>query len=174
MKEATLLLAFTVGWVCADAPGGFNVGLGWDRSPDVDVVGYNLYYGSTIETMRLNKISVGNTNRQIIAGLPLGQEFYFAVTAVNSAGRESEPSNILKLPVWPEIAIQAAWHEQPLMIFSQVVANAVFVVEWAPEITGPWLPLGLDDAPGVGTVQDNFRGDINIKRFYRAKLEPKS
>ncbi|MEO7678272.1 MAG: Ig-like domain-containing protein, partial [Verrucomicrobiota bacterium] len=66
--------------------------LAWDPSPDVDVQGYRLYYGSASGNYS-SSISVGNVMTAMIPGLLDGVTYFFVATAYNTAGLESDPSN---------------------------------------------------------------------------------
>jgi hypothetical protein len=68
-----------------------SVILAWDPSPDPTVVGYNAYYGSD-SGVYTNRIDVGNVTSVVISNLSQGITYYFAVTAYNGAGLESDPS----------------------------------------------------------------------------------
>lgn len=171
MKRLTLF-CFTM-WSCAQAQGGFNVGLGWDESPEPDVTGYNLYYGGSIPDVRQNCIHVGKANRCIVPALSLGQPYFFTVTAVNEAGMESEPSNVVALPVWPALAMQSPIKEMPMMIYSQIEVNKVFIVEFSDSVNGPWNYLGeSSQTPGLASVRDEGVEKPAV-RFYRARLAEK-
>jgi hypothetical protein len=69
-----------------------SVTLAWDLSTDPSVVGYKLYYGGSSRTYT-NFVTVGATNSATITGLQMGATYYFAATAFDSAGLESEYSD---------------------------------------------------------------------------------
>jgi len=69
-----------------------SVRLAWDHSPDAGVVGYHIYTGATSRNYT-NRTSVGYTNQASISNLNDGTKYYFAATAFNSAGLESDYSN---------------------------------------------------------------------------------
>jgi Fibronectin type III domain len=73
------------------------VTLAWDPSLG-NIAGYFLYSG-TISGSYSQKISVGNTTMAIVSNLNTGQTYFFAVTAYNSAGLESEYSNQVQYTV---------------------------------------------------------------------------
>jgi len=68
-----------------------TVSLAWDPNPDPEAAGYNIYYGGASRDYT-NVISVGNTVTADIGGLIEGDTYYFALTAVNSFGEESDYS----------------------------------------------------------------------------------
>jgi len=69
-----------------------SVTLAWDKSPDLGVVGYNIYYGVASGNYT-NKVDAGNVTNRAISGLVEGRTYYFGATAYNSAGLESVLSN---------------------------------------------------------------------------------
>ena len=70
-----------------------SVHLTWDLSQSPDVVGYNIYYGTT-EGAYTGIISVAaDANSADVDGLEDGQTYYFAVTAFDLDGQESDYSN---------------------------------------------------------------------------------
>src|ERR1017187_9399842 len=69
-----------------------SVELTWDPSPSSDVAGYNVYYGPASGDYN-SMISAGAVTDLEISGLLEGVTYYFAVTAYDSSGQESELSN---------------------------------------------------------------------------------
>ena len=72
------------------APSG--VILGWKASSSADVVGYNVYYGQATGAYT-NPVSVANVTNATITGLAGGITYFFAVTAIDSQGLESDFSS---------------------------------------------------------------------------------
>ncbi|MBI3853350.1 MAG: tandem-95 repeat protein [Verrucomicrobia bacterium] len=66
--------------------------LAWDPSTDPDVAGYKIYYGVVSRTYT-NMVDVGNATNVTISGLIEGTTYYFAATAYNALGMESDFSN---------------------------------------------------------------------------------
>lgn len=71
-----------------------SVALAWSPSPDVTVVGYNLYYGA-VSTTTTNKIDVGLALTATVSNLQVGVTYFFFATAYDAAGGESEPSSFI-------------------------------------------------------------------------------
>ena len=67
------------------------VSLAWDPSPSQNITGYNLYIGNTSGNYG-SPIAIGNQTTYTVTGLSNGT-YYFAVTAVNIDGLESNFSN---------------------------------------------------------------------------------
>ncbi len=72
--------------------------LTWVPSSGGNVSGYNVYYGVSSRGYT-NKISVGNFTNTSISGLVAGETYYFAATAYNSSGGESDFSDELPYTV---------------------------------------------------------------------------
>ncbi len=64
------------------------VTLEWDPSPDVDVAGYRIYYG-TQPGIYTSTIDFGSALGGAVHGLVKGQQYYFTATAYGAAGVES-------------------------------------------------------------------------------------
>lgn len=79
--------------VFASAQGSTNlVNLSWQPSPDTNVIGYNIYYG-TASRSYTNEVSLGNISSATISGLVGGVTYYFAATSYDATGDESDFSN---------------------------------------------------------------------------------
>lgn len=68
-----------------------TVTLSWNPSSSENVTGYRVHYGQQSGNYP-NSIDVGNQLTAEVANLIDGTTYYFAVTAYNNAGEESEPS----------------------------------------------------------------------------------
>jgi hypothetical protein len=69
-----------------------SVLMSWDPSSDTSVVGYNVYYGAASRTYT-NMLVAGSATNIVITGLANGVTYYFAATAVDGFGAESDYSN---------------------------------------------------------------------------------
>lgn len=63
-----------------------------DGSPLTDLAGYRVYFGTTPGVY--TSLDVGKVVSYEMGGLTKGQTYYFAVTAYNSSGNESDYSNL--------------------------------------------------------------------------------
>src|SRR6266481_7779941 len=75
-----------------------SVTLVWNPSPGTNVAGYNVYYGVASRTYT-NKVNVGNVTNATISGLIVGTTYYFAVTAYDTYGLESDYSTEISYTV---------------------------------------------------------------------------
>ncbi|HEX5220020.1 MAG TPA: Ig-like domain-containing protein [Verrucomicrobiae bacterium] len=69
-----------------------DVMLAWDASPDPQVVGYRIYYGVASGNYT-NSAPVGLVTNATLTGLVVGTRYYFAATAFDDTGIESDFSN---------------------------------------------------------------------------------
>jgi List-Bact-rpt repeat protein/fibronectin type III domain protein len=69
-----------------------SITLVWDPSTSAAVNGYNIYYGSASGSYT-NKVIASNVTNATVSGLLEGATYYFAATAYDSSGLESDPSN---------------------------------------------------------------------------------
>ena len=78
-----------------------SVTLAWDPPRDKGIVGYRVYYTDITghKAAKAKSFDVGLTAHAGIRNLLAGHTYYFAVTALNSSGRESSPSNLVKYTV---------------------------------------------------------------------------
>lgn len=82
------LLALTA-FVSISAHAASSVTLAWDPSVSPNVTGYNLYYGAISRTYT-NVVSAGSATSATVSGLAPNTIYYFAVTAFDSNGIESD------------------------------------------------------------------------------------
>jgi hypothetical protein len=69
-----------------------TVTLAWDPNPAPDIAGYRLYRGTT-SGVYTNETEVGNATTASVSNLVAQTTYFFAVTAYNTSGLESAPSN---------------------------------------------------------------------------------
>lgn len=65
--------------------------LSWTLNSEADLAGYKIYVGTApgLYSYPGSPIVVGPTGSYTITGLPLGQTYYFSISAFNSSGSES-------------------------------------------------------------------------------------
>jgi len=64
-----------------------------DGTKLTDLAGYKVYYGTALNLFA--SIDIGNVNSYQVIGLTKGQMYYFAVSAYDKSGNESDYSNIV-------------------------------------------------------------------------------
>jgi hypothetical protein len=143
-----------------------NVTLAWDPSTELDVISYNLYYGETasgpsILSTRIPQITIPN--------LLAGHSYYFYVTAVNSAGLESDPSEQIDYTVPFSQPVGTLHLEAPVMLGDQVILSAqgtagqTYTIQTAQSIdAATWSELGRVVAGPDGLIEyAATRGAVN-------------
>jgi hypothetical protein len=107
-----------------------DITLAWNPSVSSDVTGYKLYYQADtadqpmegIEALEgSSPIDVGDVTTFTVTGLPEGSIYYFRATAYNSAGLESDPSNLTA----------SAWIPAPLLPESDSVVSSPAMLVWS-------------------------------------------
>lgn len=95
-----------------------SVTLAWDQNPETDIGGYIVYYGVSSRNYT-NAVNVGNVTTNTVASLVDGVTYFFAVTAYNTNGLESDFSDEVSYArpgTWPAVFTLA-----PLLSRSNVV-----------------------------------------------------
>src|SRR5438270_11863744 len=75
-----------------------QVQLAWDAINAPTLAGYRLYYGQTSSTYT-TYIDVGLQTTATVTDLTPGQLYFFVVTAYDTAGDESDPSNTVSMTI---------------------------------------------------------------------------
>lgn len=75
-----------------------STNLSWQPSPDTNAIGYNLYYGVSSRDYT-HIISSGNNTKATVSGMVEGTTYFFAVTAYDSYGNESDYSSEISYSV---------------------------------------------------------------------------
>ena len=165
------LLCHSVPATGTTVPAGQSVTLAWNPSTDVNVIGYNIYYGiaSGIYT---SKTDVGNATSATIPGLTAGVTYYFAITAYDSFGQESgyssEISYLVPAPA-PILQIRSAPAGQFSLTATGSPGQTYQIL--ATQNFAAWTVIGTATVGADGSL--NFT-DPNAasyrQRFYRAVL----
>jgi hypothetical protein len=122
--------------------------LAWDPSPDTSVVGYNVYYGVASRTYT-NVVTVGSVTNMSVHGLVEGTTYYFAVTAYNILGVESDYS--------AEVSYQV-----PVSACSLLDSTVISVplTEWTAVVTNFTSPFTINISPS-GALYFRLKGLTN-------------
>ena len=105
-----------------------SVTLVWSPSTDPNIASYNVYYGAASHSYT-NLISAGNATNATISDLVEGVTYYFAATAVDNAGLESDYSNEAtnypaNQPPWiSSIADQTTLQDTPTLPISFTIGD---------------------------------------------------
>ncbi len=143
-----LALVAVAPFLCASARGQ-SVTLAWDASTDPDVVGYNLYYGGATQTYT-NVVAVGSVTNATVSGLLPGAKYFFAATAIDSVGMESEFSNEISYQVPGELIVAAANQSRPYGAANPILTGTVSGLQNGDDITATFSTAAAPGSP-VGT-----------------------
>ena len=94
-----------------------SVALAWDASPEPDVAGYVLHYGTSTLTYT-QAVDVGNTTTATLNNLASGATYFIAVSARDTGGLESLPSS--------EVSFTAAANQAPAVNITSPVNGTQF------------------------------------------------
>jgi hypothetical protein len=109
-----------------------SANLAWFPSPTPDIAGYAVYYGTTSGVYDF-RLDVGSQTNATIAGLAGGMTFFFAVSAYNQLGVESELSNEISFLTLEDWFRRGPWlapiadrtiHAGSILVISNFVIDA--------------------------------------------------
>jgi hypothetical protein len=157
----------------ANTHGTQTVQLGWDTPQDPTVTGYFLYYGTACGTYT-NQIDTGTNTMTVVSGLQEGQTYYFAVTAYNSDGVESDFSSEVTYitPGFLRMAGETNSTNSNLVSMEFPVACGHWYEIQASENLQTWTTIGQTGAAtsNVWTQFSDPQASQFPKRFYRLVL----
>ncbi len=78
----------------------------WDANTEADLAGYKVYYG-TVSGNYTVSLDVGNATSATIDSLDFNTTYFFAVTAYDNAGNESDFSDEVRVDIPPPPDTQA-------------------------------------------------------------------
>ncbi len=168
-----ILLHHAVPALGGTVPAGQSVSLTWDASPDINVAGYNIYFGSASGDYT-NMINVGNVTTTTISGLTAGVTYYFAATSYDDLGLESGYSSEVTYLVpaeLPAVQIRAA----PAGSFIVTVtgpAGLTCDIQASPDLVA-WTVIGTVTLDATGSLDFTDTNAVNFpQRFYRTEQTP--
>ena len=150
-----------------------SVTLAWDPSPDLSVVGYNVYHGVASRTYT-NMVDVGSATSATISGLIEGTTYYFAATAYNLLGMESVFSDELSytVPVAPaRLQLRVAANGQAVLTVTGRIGHS-YDLQVTQAFTN-WTVIGTVTLGASGSVEFLDPNAANFPaRFYRMQEKP--
>ena len=148
-----------------------NLSLGWSPSSDTNVTGYNIYYGTSSGDYT-NKVTIGNILATTISNLTYGTTYYFAVTALNSAGDESDFSNEAKF-TFPNILTLSAGANpgDPMLIKFPVASGHWYEIQASVDLQS-WSTIWQTDVESSNSMVQFSDPSIGSfpSRFYRLAM----
>jgi hypothetical protein len=146
-KSRVMAAALVVLLLVAMSAAGAEVVLGWEPSQGWPVAGYNVYYGPAHRTYT-NMIAVGPATTVTVSNLVAGATYYFAATAYDATGLESDYSVEVRCKLAPPppvlmerhalVSAQVVfWGSTNLMDWERVATNEAWLVR--PMTNGQWF-----------------------------------
>ena len=147
-----------------------SVTLAWDQSTDPNVAGYNVYYGVACHTYT-NIIDVGKATNATISGLAEGTTYYFAATAYNTLGLESDYSNeagCTVAMVHPGLQFRVTPAKQIILTVTGQTAHT-YEIQATQDFT-TWTVIGTVTMGTGGSLDFTDTNAASFsKRFYRIR-----
>jgi len=142
-----VVLAFL--FACTISKAVSTVSLEWSPNTDPSVAGYNVYYGSMSRDYT-NVISVGNSTNAVVEGLVEGETYYFAVTAYDDFGGESDYSDetIYIVPVTGLTLTLEMNPDGPMHIRFPITTEHWYELQMSPDLINwhtTWAVNGYDN-----------------------------
>ncbi|WP_447964923.1 InlB B-repeat-containing protein [Nitrospira sp. Ecomares 2.1] len=97
-KNIAGLAFFFIGLCTNPASSASSIQLIWDANPEPDLMGYNVYMGTSQGSYHTTKITGPNPS-YVFQNLPQGITYYFAVTAFDQTKNESLPSEEVSIKI---------------------------------------------------------------------------
>lgn len=147
-------------YVISNAPQ--SITLAWDLESDPSVVGYNVYEGPSFGNYN-TIFHAGLTNALPIA-LQFGQTYFFAATAIDAQGHESNFSTNVVTWTTPKIPASPVTH-QPTILTVQVKHDAIDFMwtdagiswMWDPADTNSIFRLAITKGPLIASAAKTAR-----------------
>lgn len=146
----------------------FSLGLAWDPNPESWLVGYRIYYG-VASRQYTNHVDTGPATFGLVTGLIRGVTYYFAVTAYDANGQESDLS--AEVVYAPPVAQVLATVWPGGLVGVKVLGQAIHAYNiLATQNLVDWTVIGttVTGADGTAIFMDFSAVNFN-RRFYRAQ-----
>jgi hypothetical protein len=155
----------------ATLPSLCTVVLAWDISPDPEVTGYRVYYGTASRTYT-NSVEAGNALTNTVAGLVSGVTYFFAVTAYNASGLESDYSREVRYaPGLSPVRLHLATAGQVVLTLKGLSGQQYDIL--ATQNLTDWTVIGTVTLDASGSVDFTDPSAASFpKRFYRTQPKP--
>lgn len=138
-----------------------SLSLAWNKSPDISVVGYRIYFG-TNSGIYMQTVRVGNTTSATLNGLEEGTKYFVTVTAYDAIGLESANSNEISGTTGFYVYLeQYVWNVKEWGVFGKTnqVLTSTDLLNWTPILT--WVGNGkLTNVLHTNATRSYFRGVV--------------
>jgi len=145
------------------------VTMAWDLNADPETAGYNVYYGAAPRTYT-NMTNTANKS-VTIGNLVGGVTYFFAVTAYNSLGLESDYSSETSYTVPAALAILniRSGHGEPLVLSATGPVGHTYTIQATKDFK-IWTNIGTVTVPASGLLEFTDPNAANFsERFYRTQ-----
>jgi hypothetical protein len=151
-----------------------SVTLAWTPSPDTNVLGYRIYYGVASRTYT-NVVDVNKATNATISGLVEARKYYFAATAYNLLGLESDYSSEASYTVPTNapvrLQIRTAPARQFVLTLTGPIGHTYEIL--ATQTLTTWTVIGTVTVGAGGSMDLTDTNAASFaKRFYRAREKP--
>lgn len=132
---------------------GKSITLAWDPSTGPNVSGYNVYYG-TASGSYSKTISSGMATNATITDLTAGVTYYFAATAVDTAGLESAYSNEVEftMPGTVGVGLAIGICAEGMTLSGPGVPGKIYEIEESADLK-TWTRVASATADANGSFQ---------------------
>lgn len=157
-----LFLSGIIGPAITHCQAAAHATLAWEANTDSAVAGYKLYYGTASRTYG-SPVDVGKVTQYSFSGIEEGKNAYFAVTAYDNYGTESELSAELEcFTILPSAGINGTITPSNTMVLSRGMNQTFSIVPDAGFEIADVLVDGVSAGP-VGTYTfSNIRANHSI------------
>lgn len=163
-----VLLFFTSAFDLQAAPA--SVTLAWYPNVEANLAGYNVYYG-TVSRVYPGSLSVSSTaTSATVTNLQAGQTYYFAVTAMDIAGLESDYSAeiVYTPPNAVALQIRVASNRHVILTVTGTVGHN-YDIQASSDFTA-WTVIGTATVGVGGSFVFTDTSAANFpRRFYRLR-----
>lgn len=174
-KAMLWALSLTSCWLflLADPLSGASVTLAWDASPGSAISGYRLYEGGASRTYT-NVIDVGNSTSVTVSNLVIGVTYFFAVSAYDAVGLESDLSSEITYTVKPPAArLNLSINpEGGAVLTGTGPAGSIYDLLTSVDLQN-WIALGsltMDTNGAAVFIDSSNASSSDSARFYRLQL----
>ena len=143
----------------------------WNASTSTDVTGYRVHFGTASGAYTSNVV-FGNVTSGTVSGLAEGVTYYFAVSAFNADGLESDPSNEVSFKTGLHTSqIQTSADGQSVLAMRGQIGRQ-YDIE-ASEDLNTWKLIARVTIPDGGSLRfSDPDSPLFARRFYRTRPSP--
>jgi hypothetical protein len=158
--------------ICSQANAAQQFAVAWDASPDTNVTGYTVYYGTNSGSYDF-RMDVGTNTMTAIPDLGPWATYYLVVTAYNAAGVESPPSSEISSTIPASLQLTSgATPGDPVTLTFPAAAGHWFEIQASTDLI-TWMLIyqsEVQDAGNIFSFQDVDGAGMYQQRFYRVLL----